>query len=245
METFTIPLTEQGDVTLTAYLQMQSPYLEAYATRPAVLSCPGGAYRELCDREGEPIALSFLAQGYQAFVLKYSIGEGKVFEDALRDAETALHLIRERAAEWRVQPDHIAACGFSAGGHLAGALGVMGRERPNALILCYACILENLGRLFPFPVPSLHEKVDDKTPPTFLFHTRDDCTVPLENPLSFASALDQEGIPFEMHIFAHGVHGMALANRQTSCGWEGMADDGAAHWFDLCALWLEKTFQLA
>lgn len=104
METFTIPLTEQGDVTLTAYLQMQSPYLEAYATRPAVLICPGGAYRELCDREGEPIALSFLAQGYQAFVLKYSIGEGKVFEDALRDAETALHLIRERAAEWRVQP---------------------------------------------------------------------------------------------------------------------------------------------
>ena len=79
METFTIPLTEQGDVTLTAYLQMQSPYLEAYATRPAVLICPGGAYRELCDREGEPIALSFLAQGYQAFVLKYSIGEGKVF----------------------------------------------------------------------------------------------------------------------------------------------------------------------
>ena len=139
--------------------------------------------------------MSFLAQGYQAFVLKYSIGEGKVFEDALRDAETALHLIRERAAEWRVQPDHIAACGFSAGGHLAGALGVMGRERPNALILCYACILENLGRLFPFPVPSLHEKVDDKTPPTFLFHTRDDCTVPLENPLSFASASGSGGDP--------------------------------------------------
>lgn len=245
METFTLPLTENGEATLTAYLQMESPYLEAYATRPAVIICPGGAYKELCDREGEPIALSFLAKGYHAFVLKYSIGEGKTFDDALRDGETALRLIRERAAEWRVQSDHIAVCGFSAGGHLAGALGVMGRERPNALILCYACILDNLSRLFPFPVPSLDERVDSQTPPTFLFHTRDDNTVPLENPLRFSAALDRAGVPFEMHIFAHGVHGMGLATRQTSCGWKGMENESAAHWFDLCSQWLENTFELA
>ncbi len=138
---------------LTAYLQMESPLPGSLYHPPAVIICPGGAYKELCDREGEPVALSFLAKGYHAFVLKILHRRRKNLRRRPADGETALRLIRERAAEWRVQPDHIAVCGSSAGGHLAGALGVMGRERPNALILCYACILDNLSRLFPFPVP--------------------------------------------------------------------------------------------
>ncbi|MCI8554915.1 MAG: alpha/beta hydrolase [Clostridiales bacterium] len=244
MQVFTESLSPDGAVTLTAFLQTDSPDIPNYRTRPAVLIFPGGAYRMLCEREGEPIALSFLAAGYHAFVLRYSIGDGKHFEDPLRDAETALRLIRSRAEEWRVHPHQIAVCGFSAGGHLAAAMGTVARERADALVLCYPCILESMSALFPFPVPSLDELVDADTPPSFLFHTRDDGAVPVENPLRFAGALDRAGVPFEMHIFASGQHGMALANRLTSCGVESLMDEAAAHWFPLCCAWLERTFKL-
>ncbi|MCI9415288.1 MAG: alpha/beta hydrolase [Clostridiales bacterium] len=244
MQVFTETLSADGAVTLTAYLQVDSPDIPNYHTRPAVLIFPGGAYRVLCEREGEPIALSFLAQGYHAFVLHYSIGEGKRFEDPLRDGETALRLIRSHAEEWRVIPDQIAVCGFSAGGHLAAAMGTVAQERANALVLCYPCILESMSALFPFTAPSLDKAVDKDTPPTFLFHTRDDDAVPVENPQRFAAALDRAGVPFELHIFASGRHGLALANRQTSCGCDGLMSRSVSHWFPLCCDWLEQVFHL-
>lgn len=242
MKTWTELFSADGKVTLTAYLHEPSPEFRNGNCRPAVLIFPGGAYKFLSDREGEPIAAAFFAQGYQAFVLKYSIGEGKTFDDPLRDAEQALRRIRSMAEEWHLNPRQVAVCGFSAGGHLAAAVGVMGQERPNAMILGYPCILENMSSIFPFRVPSCDERVTADTPPAFIFHTADDETVPLENPLRFAAALDKAKVPFELHIFPHGYHGLALADGTTSNGYKGLVNETVAQWLPLSFRWLKSLF---
>lgn len=242
MRVFTETLSDNGQVTLTAYLLDASKEMENCKSRPAVLVFPGGAYAFLSDREAEPIACSFLEQGYQAFVLRYTIGKDKSFSDSLRDAENALRRIRSMAEEWNVNPGQVAVCGFSAGGHLAAAVSTMGAERPNATILGYPCILSSISRILAFPVPSLDEKVTVDTPPAFIFHTADDNCVPLENSLRYADALSRSGVPFEMHIFPHGSHGLALATDVTSGGAEYMVNPAVAQWIPLCIRWLKDVF---
>lgn len=227
MKTTTLKLTHEN-VTLTAYLLDQSPEMPNTQVRPAVLVFPGGGYFFCSDREAEPIALAFLAEGYQAFILRYSINENAAFPRPLNDAEEALELIRHRADEWAVDPEKIAACGFSAIGHLAAALGTMGRVRPNALILAYPCILGSISNILAAPIPSLEKQVNRRTPPTFIFATAADQLVPVEHSLQLAAALDHARVPFEMHIFQHGTHGLSLAKPVTSSGQRLMVDADAA-----------------
>lgn len=116
-----LELKSNPGATLTAYLLDTSKEMPNMADRPAVLVIPGGGYYMCSDREAEPIAMAFAVHGYNTFVLRYTVGEGKDFKMPLADAEEALTLIRERAEEWHVIKDKIAAIGFSAGAHLAGS----------------------------------------------------------------------------------------------------------------------------
>ena len=188
------------------------------------------------------MALAYLAAGFQAFVLHYTVGGNYSFPDAVADVSAAVKLVRERAAGWHLDPEKIAVCGFSAGGHLAAASGVLAAHRPNALVLGYPCILENMSRILAFPVPSLDESVTSETQPTFLFHTRNDQLVPVENSLRFADALNRAGVPFEMHIFADGPHGLSLANTVTSGGQEIMIASPVAQWLSMSVTWLNHLF---
>jgi acetyl esterase/lipase len=233
---------KNANVTLTTYLLESSPEMPNTRIRPAVLICPGGAYRVCSDREAEPIAMAFLAEGYQAFILRYSLGEAAAFPQPLNDAEEALKIIRERSEEWDVAPDKVAVCGFSAGGHLAAALGTMGRIRPNAMILGYPCILESMGEILPAPIPAVDQAVDEQTPPTFIFHTYEDTLVPVGNALAMASAMEREKVPFELHVFQRGSHGLSLAKPVTSGGLRAMTDSNAERWFGLCVSWLSNVF---
>ena len=229
-----------GKSILTSYLLNNSPEFKNITTRPAVLIFPGGGYHFVSDREAEPVAMSFLAEGYNAFVLRYSVGEGEEFSSAFREAEEAIALIYQNANEWNVDKDKIAVIGFSAGGHLAASLATMGNIRPDALILGYPCILSSIEEVLAFPIPSVEAEVDASTPQTFLFSTFEDELVPVEHTLQFMQALNDYQIPFESHIFQHGKHGLSLAKSHLSAGIEENVNEDVAKWFDLSVNWLKK-----
>ena len=125
-------LADDGRVSLTAYLLDTSTELPALDKRPAVVICPGGGYAYTSDREAEPIALTFSAQGYQTFVLRYSIKEYAAFPNSLVDLAKAVALIRRQADDLNIFAERIAVAGFSAGGHLAASLGVFLERSGNS-----------------------------------------------------------------------------------------------------------------
>lgn len=225
--------------TLTCYLQDPSAALQNAEIRPAALIFPGGGYQYCSDREAEPVALAYLAEGYNAFVLRYTTGPDCPLDRALQDAQAALSHLREHAADYRINPAQIAAIGFSAGGHLAAALGTQSAEKPNALVLGYAVTLgatwAPMGRLHE---PDLGALVTDETPPTFLFATQGDSLVPVRNSLEFAEALSEHDIPFAMHIFPTGEHGLSLARACTSGGDSARVNGMAAHWLPMSTAFL-------
>jgi acetyl esterase/lipase len=239
--------------------------LDGTKKRAAVLICPGGAYRFTSPSEGEPVALQFNTAGFHAFVLNYSVAPRK-HPQPLLDASRAMCIIRENADQWRVDPEKIVICGFSAGGHLAAGLGVhwgkrylrdvpgitAGLNRPNGLILCYPVIstgqfahqdsflnlLGNEPQNLLRQEMSLEHQVNQQTAPAFIWHTFNDPSVPVENALLFAGALRKHNIPFELHIYPDGPHGLALATAET-------AEDKAIHphvasWIGLCIEWLDN-----
>ena len=128
---------DNDKVWLECYIQDSGLKLGQDLVRPALVICPGGGYVYLSPREAEPVALAYAAKGIQAFVLHYSLGwEVKGFQP-LKEMDWAIGLIREHANDWYVDADKILACGFSAGGHLALSSGLLGKNRPNGLILGY------------------------------------------------------------------------------------------------------------
>lgn len=241
MNCFTLDLAPDGLGKLTAYIQEPSPELSNMNKRPALLIFPGGGYQRCSDREAEPVALSFSAQGFQTFVLRYSIKEKSKFPQPLLDAEGAIRALRTHADEWNLDPDKIAVCGFSAGGHLASCLATMSAPelRPNALILGYGAVDSALKRV-DRPCPAEH--IDQNTPPTFIFHTWEDPVVPVSGSLSFAQALNRYSIPFEVHIFQNGQHGMATGKPLSSNGVLENTDVDYSDWIRLCTNWLFHQF---
>jgi acetyl esterase/lipase len=229
-------------VILSGYIHDKSVEFFNANIRPAVLVFPGGGYYDCSNREGEPVALSYMAEGYNTFVLKYSVGTHASFADALADAEAALQTLHKNAEEWNIDKTKIAVIGFSAGGHLAAALGTMGTLKPAALLLGYPCILSSMGKVLNKDLPDLIEKVNADTPPSFIFTTRRDQLVPVENSLSFAAALDRAKVDFELHIFQNGAHGLSLSKPHTSSGSAGNVDDNFARWFALSVKWLKLHF---
>ena len=150
MKLETVVLNRERNVTLRAYLLDTPADYENIDKRPAVLVLPGGAYMRCSNREAEPVAMAFLAEGYNAYILNYSVMEHAEFPHPLEDADQAMALIRQKAEDWNTDPGKIASIGFSAGGHLSGAMGTMGKERPNAMILGYPVTTPHKG----CPTPS-------------------------------------------------------------------------------------------
>ena len=282
----------RSDVSLTTYILQDSPELLAGKRRPAILVCPGGGYFNCSDREAEPIALRFAAMGYHAFVLRYSTYcEGGSFPDLskplpvrerdlhpapLRDIGKAMRLICENAERWLVDPERIAVCGFSAGGHNAAMYATRWQDdpenpRPAAAILGYPLTdyvikpelekrMDPAANSFhrasdtaflgtPDPSPEQREDVSPArhvtrdTPPTFLWATSADELVPVQHSLQMAMALSDAGIPYELHIFEQGPHGLGLADQSTAAAWSQCSTD-AAVWAELAAKWLFKRFSL-
>ncbi len=233
--------------------------VEAERRRPLALIFPGGAYAWRSDREAEPVALRLLALGMQAAVVNYSVAPAR-YPKALLEAAEAVAFARTHAEEWLCNPHRIAVLGFSAGGHAAAQIGLkwqqmpLGRAcRPDAMILSYPVItsgarahrgsIENLlgedyDRLK--EEVSLEKYVTDDTPPAFIWHTREDGSVPPENSLMLAAELSRHGIAYELHIWQHGGHGISLANDQTNAPGSANIRPECQQWIDMAVRWLRE-----
>lgn len=259
------------DARLQAYIQ-DTPHDGSLKVkkRPFILICPGGAYERTSYREGEPVALHFLERGYHAGVLRYSTAPHH-FPTQILELGQAVLKLREMAEEWNIDMDRLVVQGSSAGGHLAASYGVfwnhefmaeeLGAEdadlRPGGLILSYPVItadaayahwgsFENLlgdKASEEAQKVSVEKLVTKAVPPCFLWHTGEDATVPVENSIFMAMALRKEGIPFELHIFPEGEHGLSLASpvveRENGHGVQAEC----ARWITLADAWLERLIR--
>lgn len=250
--------------TLTSYIINEENIKQSMIKkRPAVIVCPGGGYGHTSCREAEPIALRFCAAGFHSFVLHYSVAPSG-FPAAVCELSKAVKYVKEIADENNIDKDRIFVIGFSAGGHLVASLGVHfnhpdvikisgieeGENLPKGLILGYPVITSEKnhcheGTINNFcagkeelrPIASLENYVSSKTPPCFIWHTYADPVVPVESSLRFATALRENGVPFEMHIYPEGPHGLSLADATTSPN-EGMLIPAVQQWIDLSIRWI-------
>ena len=236
--------------------------------RPVILMCPGGGYEMTSDREAEPMAMQFLAMGYHVAILRYSVCPVRYPAALLQVAESVLYL-KEHADEYHIDPEKIVVQGCSAGGHLAANYGIawnspfltklMGMENDperlcvSGLLLCYPVITSGekaheesfrnlLGEQYEEKKEelSLENQVTPDTPPTFLWHTATDETVPVENSLYFFQACLQQGVSAELHIYPVGGHGLSLANEET-CRANGIGvQKECQSWIGLAQTWLEE-----
>ncbi|MBT9332454.1 alpha/beta hydrolase [Paracidobacterium acidisoli] len=209
------------------------------STSAAILVIPGGGYAHVAiGHEGFQIAQWLNAQGMAAFVLDYRVAPYH-YPVEINDGRRAMRLIRAHAAEYGVDPNRLGVWGFSAGGHLASSLGTHCEEKnvtatdttdaesckPNFMVLSYPVISMELPEahagsrmnlLGPDVDPKLEHEysnqfaVTAQTPPTFLFATTKDPTVPVENSLDFYRALERAGVPSELHIYDYSNHGCGL-----------------------------------
>lgn len=260
-------------VMLYTYIPRWTTVPGHYPERGGVLVLPGGAYCFHGVSEGEPVAAAYAAAGYNAYLLRYSIGEYAEFPNSAADVCRALRLIRQRAEEWHQNPDQLALCGFSAGGHVAACVGTMwnredlqeqsgcrGQEgKPNALILGYPCItvdIEGQGDMYALlkgsrTMEQLRDAaspelwVGEGTPPVFLFNIYHDKMVPVEHGLKFLSALAERNIPFESHTYMNGEHAGALYTAVSSLGDAARENAHTARWFMDSVEWLGQVFGMA
>ena len=236
----------ENGATLTGYIQgtsLEMPHLNA---RPAVLILPGGLYRFCSDKEAEPVALAYVHLGFNAFVLRYATSskenDQEVFDKALSDASFALQYLRENAIKMHIDKKQVAVVGFSSGGTIAATLGVLKEEKPNALILGYAPLHQDINLKLGVHTPDIISKVNEQTPPAFLFASQDDEIVPASNTLALAEALANKKIPYEVHIFASGGHGFSLAN-ETIVGTKGDANLRVGQWVEQSVCFLNEHWK--
>jgi acetyl esterase/lipase len=224
--------------TLTPYLADPTN-----ATGAAMVICPGGAYAHLAPHEGNDYALWLNQHGVTCFVLKYRLGSnGYHYPAEFQDGTRAMRWVRAHADDYKIDPHRVGIMGSSAGGHMASMLVThfdsgdtnstdeieRQSSRPDIGILCYPVITmgefahqgskDNLLGKKPsrklVKLLSSELQVKTNTPPCFIWGTYEDKTVPIENELMFAAALRKNHVPFDLHIYQKGGHGMGLGDRK-------------------------------
>lgn len=213
-------------------------YINTEGNGKTVVLIPGGGYDHVSLGEGDPVAFPLLENGFNVFKMQYSVNEEILSSHPLKELSEAVVYIKKHAKELNVDKERIFLMGFSAGGHLAASLATLwnneflsefnNENKPRAAVLCYPVItaddkyshkssIEKITQglnekdkaLF-----SLENQVSRDTIPCFLWHTRDDESVPVENSLLFFKKLNEYNIDTEMHIFPHGRHGLSIVGEE-------------------------------
>ena len=234
----------EGQAELTCYVHDSFRDNSAEYVMPAVVIAPGGAYAFVSKRESEPIASYFLANGYNAFVLDYSVAP-YCYPTQLLQLASAVDYVKVNAKRLHVNADRVFAVGFSAGGHLVGDLateytslnadfGVKLDCKPTAAALCYPVInaeyLDKNGTTYTnllgkysdgertelLKKLNLDRAVTADVPPCFIWTTAQDAAVLPQGALLFATKLLNCGVMCELHMYPQGRHGLATADFQTN-----------------------------
>jgi acetyl esterase/lipase len=214
----------------------------------AVIIAPGGSYGRLsANHEGRQVANWFNSLGVTAFVLRYRLGPRYHHPTEMGDAQRAIRFVRAHADEFAIRADRVGFMGFSAGGHLASTVAThfdagnpsaadpidRRGSRPDFVVLAYPVItmtaayghkLSATNLLGEHPDAKLAREmstelqVTHETPPTFIFSTNADTTVPAENSVAFYLALRKAGVPAEIHVFEPGAHGVGMAGGDPALG---------------------------
>lgn len=230
-------------------------------TFPCLVICPGGGYGMVSEREAEMIGLQFFSEGYRVFVVHYSVAPHR-FPQQLREVAGAMEILHMHADEWKCDTENVAIMGFSAGGHLACQYSnryncpeireIFPESKPvQKAILSYPVITQvkpyshegSFINLLGYAPETPEEEgcscellVTENTPPTFLWHTAEDAVVPVENSLIYAGALAAKKVPFELHIYPFGWHGLATVDSLTCVG----LNEKVKHvhqWIEDCKKW--------
>ncbi|MCH5599837.1 alpha/beta hydrolase [Niabella ginsengisoli] len=264
-------IVEKWDTTATGRIQARNvtyPTMTMYlpakgnSKGSAVVICPGGGYSYLVmNQEGSDVAEAFARNGVAAFVLKYRLPNQKIMKNKtigpLQDAQQAIKIIRERAAEWQIDPVKIGIIGFSAGGHLASTASTHFNEshiendkqtslRPDFSILVYpvisfedslshkgsrrALLGKDTSSILMINKYSNERQITNNTPPTFLLHSSDDRVVPVGNSIAYYQSLIKAGVKAEIHIYSAGGHGYGMHNKTNN-----------DNWFERCLSWMRAN----
>lgn len=259
-EYFKLPRPENGAGYLTVLAYDQSEEYCPGRIRPAMLVIGGGGYNYVSAREKEPVALEYINEGFNAFILDYSC-KPVTFPAQLIEGCMATIYIRENAEKYHIDPEEVAAIGFSAGGHCLGLLAFMydaeevkaalgekyNLAKLDAAIFSYAVItsgekahrgsIDNVsgGDKNLVERLSLENRVTPSAPPAFIWCTENDSCVPSENSLYLALAYRKSGVPYELHVFENGTHGLSIATEEVN-----LANPAVAKWVKLSLTWLKN-----
>ena len=256
-------IIEENGVSIDVYRTKEAP-------KAAIVICPGGGYQNLSEREAGPVAKQFLQDGYMAVVLWYEVKKEPMLGNLpLQQLSDTVIWLRDHADQYQMRDKHIYVCGFSAGGHLAGSLGILWnhpeffkagtdlqKHRPDGMILCYPVISSgeyaHRGSFIRLAgedpqaqeIYSLEKKVDETCTPVFLWGTFADDAVPVENSLLLLCELAKHKIPVEYHLFPDGKHGLSLATEEVQeLEKNRKPDTHIARWMPLCLEWLDHVME--
>lgn len=257
MRMINITVPGHEDATLEGYILDCEITLGQESERPAVVICPGGGYLYCSPREAEPVALAYAARGIHAFILRYSTGRNAAGFSPLAEIDWTVGYLKENAEKWHINPEKILTLGFSAGGHLALAAGVLSKNRPNGMILCYPAtsmpnipgadmmlkLLVGKGEVTDEDAETLEliSKVTADTPPAFIVSTAEDMLTRF-GAMPLAKRYSDLGLGYELHIFQHGPHGYSLATDVSADGSSQVLNDSYAKWLDMSVRWINKLF---
>lgn len=217
------------------FIPQITPYIKE-GSKCAIVVCPGGGYTWRAPHEGGTIAEWLNTIGVSAFVLDYRVAPYKAPAEG-SDVQRAMRVARAEAEKYGIE--YVGVMGFSAGGHLAGTASVHYDKhfydktdaideytaRPDFSVLCYAVLdfyefrhdgtrsnlIGSNPKVADKEFYAIPKQITDDTPPAFLWHTSEDAAVPAENSMLYAMGLNAHQIPYEMHIYPFGRHGLGLA----------------------------------
>lgn len=230
-------------------VQLDQPYssLDIYHSAsdvalPAVVIVPGDSYQQIKERDSERVAITFATHAFQAFVVRYPVLEHRDYQAAKTAVAQAFDYIIDHAVELDVNPDQLGVIGFSAGGQLAAAYSNQPATKAKFAALGYPVIKPTIDDRMGVKTEDVSQKVTDQTPATFIWGSvNDDLTPYLDHVNAYTMMLAQHGVPFELHEFGTGNHGIALANKYTGIVNRDRVDRHMSRWFPLFLEWFAEV----